>query len=86
MFLYMCVWRILIYVLVIIVVRDCVEYDVGWVGKGAGCDGVGVGAAMMDVCVDDCDSDVACVRLSICVVDVFSLCLSVLLLFLYFLV
>ena len=40
--------------------------------------------AMSGVCVDICDIDVCCVRLSICVVDVFSLCL-IMLLFLSFL-
>ena len=38
--------------LVNVVVGDCVEYDTGWCGMEVGCDGVGVGDAMMGDCVD----------------------------------
>ena len=53
------------------VVLSMISVVVGW-----GCDGVGVGGAMCGFCVDICDIDVCCVRLSICVVGEFSVCSS----------
>ena len=43
------------YVSVVCVDECCVEADVGWCGVEVGCDGVGEGVAMCEVCVDICD-------------------------------
>ena len=74
------------YVFVVNVDKCCVEYDVCWRGLEVVCDGVGVWGAMCGVCVYICDIAVCCVVLSICVDDMYSVCLSVFLLLFLFIV